>query len=58
LTGVRTRSFIRQESQFKYNRPDACQHGPDARSTDMEIAYSTSTIRTRTQQIWKLRVED
>jgi hypothetical protein len=36
---VRTRSYIRQESQFKY-------HHPDARATNMEIADSTSTIRT------------
>jgi hypothetical protein len=43
---VRTRSFIRQELQFKFNCSDICQHGPDAHSTDMEIVYSTSTIRT------------
>jgi len=43
---VRTRFSLRQESQFKFNRPDVCQHGSDARSTDMEIADSTSTVRT------------
>jgi len=31
---------------LKYNRLDVIQLGPDARSTDMEIAYSTSTVRT------------
>jgi hypothetical protein len=29
---VRTRFSLRQESQFKFNRQDVCQHGPDARS--------------------------
>jgi hypothetical protein len=43
---VRTRSYIRQESQFKYNLPDVSQLGPEARSTDMEIVYSTLTVRT------------
>jgi len=43
---VRTRSYIRQESQFKYNHPDVSQLGTNVRSTDMEIAYSTSTFRT------------
>jgi hypothetical protein len=43
---VRTHSFIRQESQFKYNRSDVSHHGPDACSTDMEITFSTSTVRT------------
>jgi hypothetical protein len=43
---VWTRFSLRQESQFKFNHLDASQHGPDARSTDMEIADSTSTIRT------------
>jgi hypothetical protein len=42
---VRTRFSLRQESQFKFNRPDVCQQGSDARSTDMEITDSTSTVR-------------
>jgi hypothetical protein len=37
---VRTHSFIRQESQFKFNRPDVCQHGLDARSTDMDCIFN------------------
>jgi hypothetical protein len=36
---VRTRFSLRQESQFKYNRPDV-------RSTNMEIADLTSTVWT------------
>jgi hypothetical protein len=41
---------LRQELQFKFNRSDVCQHGPDAAacSTDMEIADLTSTVRTPT----------
>jgi hypothetical protein len=52
---IRTRLYLRQESQFKYNRLDArasdmeiadlasivrtpAFHGPDTRTTDMEIA--------------------
>jgi hypothetical protein len=46
---VRTRFSLRQELQFKFNRPDVCQHGPDTRSIDTEIADSTSTVQTRTQ---------
>jgi hypothetical protein len=46
LASVRTRSYIWQELQFKYIRSDDSQLGPDARSTDMEIAYSTSTVWT------------
>jgi hypothetical protein len=43
---VRTRFSLRQESQFKFYPSDASQHGPDACSTDMEIADWTSTVRT------------
>jgi hypothetical protein len=55
---VRTRVSIRQESQFKYDRPDG-------RASKKEIADSTSTVwttaimvRTRALLIWKLRVEE
>jgi hypothetical protein len=58
---VRTHSSIRQVSQFKSRRPDASQHGPDARASDMEIACIKSTIstiiplvRTCKAFIWKL----
>jgi len=47
---------LRQESQFKYNRLDVCQDGPDARASDKEIAYSTSIVRARAHLIWKLCV--
>jgi hypothetical protein len=43
---IRTRSYVRQESQFKYNRPNVSELGPNARSTNMKIVYSTSTVRT------------
>jgi hypothetical protein len=43
---VWTRSYIRQESQLKYHRPDVSQLGPKARSIVKEIADSTSTVRT------------
>jgi hypothetical protein len=38
-------SFQVQIWEDYFNRPDVCQHGPDARSTDMEIVYSTSIVR-------------
>jgi hypothetical protein len=43
-TSVRTRSSIRQVSQFKSRRPDSSQHGPDARALDMKIACIKSTV--------------
>jgi len=45
-TTVRTSSYIRQVSQFKSRRPDASQHGLDARVSNMEIACIRSTVRT------------
>jgi len=62
---VRTRSSIRQVSQFKSRRPDDRQHGPNARTSNMEIACIWSIVRTtiplvRTREafIWKLLVAD
>jgi hypothetical protein len=62
---VRTRFSLMQESQFKFNRLDVCQHGPDARLTDMELRIQLQPsgclhimVRTRAKHIWKLRVED
>jgi len=62
---VRTRSSIRQVSQFKSRRPDASHHGPDARASDMEIACIRSAVwttvppvRTREASIWKLLAAD
>jgi hypothetical protein len=43
---IRTRSSIRQVSQFKSRRSGASQHGPEMRTSDMEIACIKSTIRT------------
>jgi hypothetical protein len=37
---------LRQESQFKFNCPDFCLHGPDSRASYMEIVDLTSTVRT------------
>jgi hypothetical protein len=39
-------SSIRQVSQFKTRRPEASQHGSDARASDMEIACIRSAVRT------------
>jgi hypothetical protein len=62
---VRKRSSKRQVSQFKSKRPDASQHGPEARASDMEIACIKSTVRpifplvwTREAFIWKLLAAD
>jgi hypothetical protein len=58
---VPKRSSLRQVSQIKSRRPDAGQHGPDARASDMEIACIRSVfrttilpVRTREASIWKL----
>jgi hypothetical protein len=58
---VRTRLSIRQVSQFKSRRLDASQHGPEARTSDMEIACIKSIVQTtillvRTSEdfLWKL----
>jgi hypothetical protein len=58
---VRTRSSIRQVSQFKSRHPDDGPHGPDARASDMEIVCIKSIVwtiipmvRTREAFIWKL----
>jgi hypothetical protein len=58
---VRTRSSIRQVSQFKSRRPDDGPHGLDVRASNMEIACIRSTIwttillvRTREALVWKL----
>jgi hypothetical protein len=58
---IRTRSSIRQVSQFKSRHPNNGPHGPDARASDMEIGCIKSTVRmiiilVRTCKafIWKL----
>jgi hypothetical protein len=62
---VRTRSSIRQVSQFKSRHPNTSQHGPDARASDMEFTSIKSTVRTiiplvqtREAFLWKLLAAD
>jgi hypothetical protein len=62
---VRTRSSIRQVLHLKSRRPDASQHGPDTRASNMEIACITSTVRTTIPLVrmcealvWKLLVTE
>jgi hypothetical protein len=49
---IQTRSSIRQVSQFKSRRPDASQHGSDARVSNMEIACIRSTVWTTISMVW------
>jgi hypothetical protein len=49
---VQTGSSIRQVSHSKSKRPDASQHGPDARASDIEIACIRSTVRTTIPLVW------
>jgi hypothetical protein len=49
---IRTRSSIRPVSQFKSRHPDASQHGPDARVSNMEIACIISTVWTTISMVW------
>jgi hypothetical protein len=46
VTTVQTRLSIRQLSQFKSRCPDASQHGPDVRASEMEIVCIKSIVRT------------
>jgi hypothetical protein len=43
---VRTMSSIRQVVHSKFNRPDISLHGPDDQASYMEIACTSSTVRT------------
>jgi hypothetical protein len=43
---VRTMFSIRQDVHTKFNRPDVNHHGPDDQASYMEIACTSSTIRT------------
>jgi hypothetical protein len=43
---VRTMSSIRQVVHSKFNRPDVSLHGPDDQGSYMEIACTSSTVRT------------
>jgi hypothetical protein len=62
---VRMRSSIRQVSQFKSRHWNASQHGPDACTSNIEIACIRSTVqttillvRTREDSIWKWLAAD
>jgi len=43
---VRKMFFIRQDVHTKFNRPDDSLHGPDAQALYMEIACTSSIVRT------------
>jgi hypothetical protein len=43
---VRTMFSIRQDVHTKFNRPDVNLHGPDDQASYMEIACTSSTVRT------------
>jgi hypothetical protein len=43
---VRTMSSIRQVVHSKFNRPDVSLHGPDDQASNMEITFTSSTVRT------------
>jgi len=43
---VQTMFSIRQDVHTKFNRPDGSLHGPDDQASYMEIACTSSTIRT------------
>jgi hypothetical protein len=49
---IQTRSSIKQVSQFKSRRPDASQHGSEARVSNMEIACIRSTVWTTISMVW------
>jgi hypothetical protein len=43
---VRTMSSLRQDVHTKFNSPDVSFHGPDNQASYMEIACTSSTVRT------------
>jgi hypothetical protein len=49
---------IRQVVHPTFNHPDISLHGPDAHATNMEIADSTSTVRTTASHGPDARIED
>jgi hypothetical protein len=52
---VRTMSSIRQDVHTKFNRPDACLHGPNDQASYMEIACTSSTVRTSAFKVRTLK---
>jgi hypothetical protein len=52
---VWTMSCIRQVVHSKFNSPDACFHGPDDQTSYMEIACTSSTVRTSAFRVRTLK---
>jgi hypothetical protein len=52
---VRTMSSIRQDVHTKFNRPDVSLHGPDDQASFIEIACTSSTVRTSAFRVWTLQ---
>jgi hypothetical protein len=52
---VRTMSSIRQDVHTKFNRPDVSLHGPNDQASYMEIACTSSTVRTSTFRVRTLK---
>jgi hypothetical protein len=52
---VRTLSFIRQVVHTKFNHLDVSLHGLDAQASYMEIVCISSTIRTLSFMVWRLK---
>jgi hypothetical protein len=52
---VRTMSSIRQVVHTKFNRPDVSLHGPDDQASYMEIACTSSTVRTSAFRVQTLK---
>jgi hypothetical protein len=48
---VQTMSSIRQVVHSKFNRPDVSLHSPDDQASYMEIACTSSTVRTSTFRV-------
>jgi hypothetical protein len=52
---VRTMSSIRQVVHTKFNCPNVSLHGPDDQASYMEIACTSSTVRTLAFRVWTLK---
>jgi hypothetical protein len=49
---IRTRSSLRQVTQFKSRRSDASLHGPDVHASDMKIVCIRSAVRTTVPPVY------
>jgi len=52
---VRTMSSIRQVVHTKFNHPDVSLHGTEDQASYMEIACTSSTVRTSAFRVWTLK---